>query len=236
MNSFQKVGLGAGIGSLMVVGLGAYLWWSTPPIEVSASSQPRASTHEAQSMAVKKRFDQQDLSDVAAVEISKNHADASPWSPQGAHIQATPALPEVPHPFFGKGGASQSVSERPPTSTDMTLSAIAIGKNGAPSLQMIQQRLHALVANGRQPTPREVDQVLADLQQNQGTNVVSGVDLRVMRDNLAHTHRIAEIAKEIQGIAANPTKDDEPRIAALVAEMQRRQGAMVSPMVAQGQR
>ena len=118
----------------------------------------------------------------------------------------------------------------------MALSAIATGKNGAPSLNLIQQRLQALVADGRQPTPSEVDLVLADLQKNQGSNVVAGVDLQVMRDNLAHTNRIAEIAKEIQGIAANPAKGDELRIAALVAEMQRRQGAMASPMVAQGQR
>lgn len=236
MNGFQKVGLGVGIGSLVVVCLVAYLWWSSPVISFGATSQRNVSTQEARIQGEFRGSSQTGFASGAAPGASAAPSGASPLNSTATYPQGMPALPQVPAPLFGRGGASEGGGARPPSSTDMALSAIAIGKNGAPSLNLIQQRLQALVADGRQPTPSEVDLVLADLQKNQGSNVVAGVDLQVMRDNLAHTNRIAKIAKEIQGIAANPAKGDELRIAALVAEMQRRQGAMASPMVAQGQR
>lgn len=115
---------------------------------------------------------------------------------------------------------------------DLSAKGIPIGKSGAPSLDEVQKRLQALVANGRQATPREVEAVLADLQRNQGSNVVNGVNLQMLRDNLIRTDRIQQIALEMQAIAATPRKEDLPRLQTLSAEMQRLSSAMV-PNVAQ---
>ena len=107
------------------------------------------------------------------------------------------------------------------------VSPIAVGKPGAPTLEDIQKRLLATTANGRQPNAREVDAVLADLQKNQGSNNVAGVDLQKLRTALVNTERIQQLALEMQAIAANPRKDDLPRLQVLATEMQRLQASLV---------
>jgi hypothetical protein len=104
--------------------------------------------------------------------------------------------------------------------------AIPIGKPGSASITEIQQKLQALIANGRQPSALEVDAVLAELQKSQGNNPVAGVDLQSMRDTLGRTDRIQQIANEMQAMAANPSKMDINKIQALTAEMQRLQTSL----------
>lgn len=110
------------------------------------------------------------------------------------------------------------------------LTPLVIGKPGSTSLEQLQQRLQQLTANGRQPSAAEVDAVLADLQKNQGRNVVAGVDLQGLRETLARTDRIQQIALEVQAIAANPSKLDQARLQSLTAEMQRLQSALIAGM------
>ncbi|MEW5889532.1 MAG: hypothetical protein AB1768_10910 [Pseudomonadota bacterium] len=105
-------------------------------------------------------------------------------------------------------------------------SGIPVGRAGAPSLDDIQRRLLALTAQGRAVSPKEVDAVLADLQRNQGKNVVAGVDIGALRDNLARAERMQQLAQEMQAIAANPKKEDQARLQALMAEIQRLQAGM----------
>ena len=143
-------------------------------------------------------------------------------SAQGQQAQASAAAA----PWSNAGSAGLGA---PSTlgANAQTVTAIAVGKLGGTTMAEIQQRLQALVANGRQPSAMEVDAVLADLQKNQGNNSVAGVDLQSLRDTLGRTDRIQQIAKEMQAIASNPSKTDLARIQTLTAEMQRIQANML---------
>lgn len=239
MNTVRTIGLGAGIGGLIALGLTGYLWLSVPATPTGPSPQPGASPR----MAEDREPSGFGPKAAAAPPAAKSRSPGVAGEQGGdstvrslSQGRVAPSLTEAPPPLFGNRASGDVVAPTPSTSSESILGGVAIGRNGAPSLNHIQGRLQALVAQGRQPTAREVDLVLADLQKNQGTDVVSGVNLQVMRNNLSHTDRIEQIAKEIQTIASNPATVDSPRISALVAQMQRHQAAIVSPMVSTVQR
>lgn len=217
----KTIGLSVGLGLLMVMGLGAYVW-----LQMSSSLEQN---------------DSQVLTNrtpARAVNVPQ------PGSVGGPSQNAEFSLPgKVPDGMSGQGSrnelsAASSTSPNAlngPPKTDLAgtqVFGVPIGKPGAPSMEGIQQRLQALLANGRQPTAREVDAVLADLQKNQGGNVVAGVNLQALRDNLARTDRISQIALEIQAIANQPAKSDLVRLQSLSGEMQRIQAAMLTQVIA----
>ncbi len=120
-------------------------------------------------------------------------------------------------PWLGSAGARASAPGGAPS--------VAAGRAGAPSLDDIQKRLQAMLAQP-QPDVREVDAVLADLQRNQGSTVVSGVDLQAVRDNLARSERIRQISVEMQALAAKPGPDVPAQLQSRMAEIQRLQAGM----------
>ncbi|AVS88432.1 hypothetical protein C8238_09480 [Paracidovorax avenae] len=83
-----------------------------------------------------------------------------------------------------------------------------------------------------QPDVREVDAVLADLQRNQGSTVVAGVDLQAVRDNLARSERIRQISVEMQALAAKPGPDVPAQLQSRMAEIQRLQAGMTGNVAA----
>lgn len=109
--------------------------------------------------------------------------------------------------------------------------AVRAGRDGAPTLEQIQQRLQGLLASP-QPDVREVDAVLADLQKNQGSKVVAGVDLQAVRDNLARSERIRQVATEMQALAAKPGPEVSAQLQAHMAEIQRLQAGMNASVAA----
>lgn len=104
---------------------------------------------------------------------------------------------------------------------------VSAGRAGAPTLDDIQKRLQGLLASS-QPDVREVDAVLADLQRNQGSKVVAGVDLQAVRDNLARSERIRQVAVEMQLLAAKPGPDTPAQLQTRMAEIQRLQAGMTA--------
>lgn len=100
-----------------------------------------------------------------------------------------------------------------------------MGKQGAPTLESIQQRLQGIAASG-QPNVRELDQALADLQRNQGRDVIGGVNLQILRDTLMRSERISELAEQIKIVAASPGPDTQKRLQPLLLEIQRVQAGM----------
>ncbi len=117
-----------------------------------------------------------------------------------------------------------AVSMRTPGSGAVN-TPVNMGRAGAPAIGDIQKRLQQIAASGH-PDLRELDGVLADLQRNQGSAVVGGVNLQVVRDNLARTERIQQLAQQMQVLAANPTAETPARLQALMTEMQRTQSQM----------
>lgn len=95
----------------------------------------------------------------------------------------------------------------------------------AGGMAAIQQRLQRLAASGH-PDVHELDSVLADLQRNQGSAVVAGVDLQALRDNLARSQHIQDLAQQMQALAASPSPETTPKLQALMAEIQRTQSQM----------
>lgn len=131
-------------------------------------------------------------------------------------------------PVFGEAGLSGLRLPAAGVPQNQALTPLAIGKPGSNSMEQIQQRLQLLVANGRQPSAAEVDAVLADIQKNQGKNLVAGIDLQALRETLARTDRIQQIGAELQAMASNPSKLDQSRLQNLTAEMQRLQTALLA--------
>jgi hypothetical protein len=142
------------------------------------------------------------------------------------------------HPGSTAGAVNPSAQSMPGNSTAPWLSSpngtkpsalpapgIAVGKQGAPTLESIQQRLQRISASG-QPNAKELDAVLADLQRNQGSKVVAGVDLQALRENLVRNERIRELAEQIKIVAASPGPDTAKKLQPLMAEIQQQQAAM----------
>lgn len=139
-------------------------------------------------------------------------------APMGAGAGVAPAT--------GAGGLAAT---RPDTVMDPAKGAtspLAPGKAGAPSLDAIQAELQGLAAGGRQPTPMEVDRVLAKLQQNQGSSVVGGVDIQMLRNNLQAAERIRTLSEQMQPLAQNPSPENTQRLQALMTEIQQVQGTL----------
>lgn len=164
----------------------------------------------------------------AGVPATGSAAAVSGVSP-GASAAATPAagpsaggrLPGEAAlvPWLGPQGVASSAGGSPPP--------VTVGRAGAPTLDEIEKRLQGLMSSGR-PDIRQVDAVLADLQKNQGSAVVSGVDLQAMRDNLMRADRIRELAQEMQALAAKPGPEASAQLQARMAEIQRLQAGMVA--------
>ncbi len=198
----KSVWMGIATGAVLVGAIGGYLWWQSS--DTVANPEGLASRR------------------VEAPQVPG--PAAAPTAPSGtvgmASVPAGQALPPTAPWATGPGA---------PAPGKLGVNVPAVGKAGAPSIDDIQRRLQGLTANGRQPTAREVDAVLADLQRNQGTDVVAGVNLQALRDNLARADRMQQIAQEVQALAANPRKEDLPRLQALSAEMQRLQTSIAVP-------
>ena len=178
---------------------------------------------------------------------SESAADANLPVSVAPVVSAPVAVPAAPASGGGAGAVSGTVTargasdlpggiwnapgtERPAAGTPAT-PPVTVGRAGAPTLEDIQARLHALSSSG-QPSVREVDAVLADLQKNQGSDVVAGVNLQTVRDNLARTERIQQLALEMQALAATPTADTPAQLQTRVAEMQRLQAGMKTNLAA----
>lgn len=174
---------------------------------------------------------------------SETAADANRPVPMAPAVSPPTATTTAPASGAGMGAAAGGVtgsasanvpalpwnapgSERPAAMAPATPS-VSAGRPGAPTLEEIQARLQAL-SSSKQPSIREVDAVLADLQRNQGSAVVAGVNLQAVRDNLARTERIQQLALEMQTLAAAPTADTPAQLQSRVAEMQRLQAGMTT--------
>lgn len=135
-------------------------------------------------------------------------------SPEGVNV-----LP----PIGTNAGSSSSSAMRQPDTT-MPASEFKPPQPGAPSLQSIQTELQTLSSNGRQPTPMEVDAVLAKLEQNQGSSVVAGYDLKALRANMQAAERIRVLADQMQVLAEDLTPENTQKLMDLMKEMYKVQG------------
>jgi hypothetical protein len=143
---------------------------------------------------------------------AKPAPQAYPPSTQAAPVAGSGALPPAPWLTME--------NPQPPAASSPSVGA------RKPGIDDIQNRLAAMTAGGRAPSAREVDTLLADLQRNQGRNDVAGVDLAVLRENLARAEEIQRLAKEMEQIALNPKQQDIPRLQTTMARIQQLQAGI----------
>jgi len=156
-------------------------------------------------------------------------APVLPFSPAAAGAVPPSGMAAAP----AQGSPLDARAPWASSAPDVALPPVAVGRAGAPSIDDIQRRLQMLAANPR-PSVRDIDAVLADLQKNQGSNVVAGVNLQAVRDNLARSERIQQLALEMQALAATPGPDTAAKLQERMTEMQRLQAGMTSDVAAPG--
>lgn len=218
MNRGVLIGLAVGIGAIMV---GAALWMRGESAAVSGLPQPASPSVSSSPYA------QIPGAPASPASASGPHGAVPGTVPPGASMAGAagssvqpgrmPGTPEATAPWLTSDGARAPAPGAAP--------AVRAGREGAPTLEQIQERLQGLLASPR-PDVREVDAVLADLQKNQGSKVVAGVDLQAVRDNLARSERIQQVALEMQALAAKPGPDVPAQLQARMAEIQRLQAGM----------
>jgi hypothetical protein len=77
----------------------------------------------------------------------------------------------------------------------------------AERVRRLQRKLRELTANGRKPAPMEIDPILQELTEIQGSTTVGGMDIQVLRDNLKIADRMQKLAQELQEEAQKPQRD-----------------------------
>lgn len=215
---------GAIVGALLLTALGALIWntqsdrqiTTVSPVEGAVrSSPPDAPPRPAAA----------DQPVGAGVVATAPRSPVQPGVPvtDGAGNTSSESATQLPAPI------SAGSSDRPAAAASGTTDAVGripIGRPGAPSLQQIQAELQALTAGGRQPTPAEVERVLAKLQDNQGSAVVAGVNLEVLRHNLRVAEQMRVLALEVQRLSAQPTPENTARMQQLSAQLMQLQGQL----------
>ena len=112
---------------------------------------------------------------------------------------------------------------------------VSDGKPAVPAdqanLLSIQARLAALTAGGKQPDPRALDALLAELERTQHATVVGGANIEALRENLAKATEIGDLAKEMEQAAKQP-KPDMQKIQGLMDQIQKLQAGIRTDLMA----
>jgi hypothetical protein len=102
-------------------------------------------------------------------------------------------------------------------------------------IRQLQEKMRALTANGRQPSPMEMDPILRELAEIQGSNTVGGVDLQVLRDNLKVADRMQKLAQDLAVEARKPAAEqDAEKIRSLQAAILQEQRGLRLDFMAGG--
>ena len=104
---------------------------------------------------------------------------------------------------------------------------IAPALSKAKAYEALQFKMAAMTAGDKTPQAKDLDTILAELQQINGSTEVGGVNLSALRNNLARAEEIQRLGKQMQLIAEAPGKQDLPKLQSLMAEIQRQQAGLV---------
>lgn len=157
-------------------------------------------------------------------------APVSPTASTAPDALRVPLAPAVPLSASEDAVGSPAVAPWSLSSSAASAPALPIAvdpaRANAPSIAQIQSRLQA-IAGSKKPDIAELDKVLAELEKNQGSSVIAGVDIGALRDNLARADRMQRIALEVQALSAlAPGPDTTASLQAKVNEIQQLQSGM----------
>lgn len=137
-----------------------------------------------------------------------------------ASAPAMPAAPASPPPWLAGDGGSAAQAPAPGGGA----------QPGAPAdpqaMAALQDKFARIIEGGRQPSPAEVEALLGELERAQGSSVVGGVRIDVLRSNLLKSQQMQVLAEEIQRLAEQPGGPDQQAIQRKLAELQKLQSEL----------
>ncbi|MDR0771397.1 MAG: hypothetical protein LBE75_09455 [Burkholderiales bacterium] len=100
-------------------------------------------------------------------------------------------------------------------------------------LKNLQTRFKEISAGGKTPDIEELDKLLSELVEIQGTSVIAGVDLNVLRQNLRVAQEVQALAKEMEAESKKPNPNSN-RILEITKEIQVMQGKLRTDIMVGG--
>jgi hypothetical protein len=269
--------IGAGLGIILVIGVGFMVWKNTNTLQTANGSNPALSPAQLQKQGQGQEYGQgaagsqnpgslplpgqEALSGGQPGALPGASSATSPGTPSG-DSSSSPWLANSGAPDAGNaagatgsaGSGAGAGAATPPwlAATPATANTSPQGGTARPgtagsaaglaagnaaggnakdadktkALENLQQRLAALAAPGRNPSPREVDTLLAELQKQQGSNQVGGVDIGALRGNLARAEEIQRLAHELQAVAQQPGTPNTEKMQQLMSKIQQQQAGL----------
>lgn len=159
----------------------------------------------------------------------------------------TPAVPQATSPLATKPPATlantlpaPSPSQAPPwadssgvvagPSSASLASAISMSPSKrsekARQRDAIRARIQKLTANGRHPTPAEMNDVLGDLERVEGSSALGGVNIAALRENLVAVDKLQKLSLELQAESQKPGGGDKQKIQSILAQLKQIQANM----------
>ncbi len=158
---------------------------------------------------------------VPAASQTSSPTAAKPPTPPANSAQA-PSASQAP-PWADASGVAAAPSS---ISVASAISASPRDPEKARQRDAIRARIQKLTANGRHPTPAEMNQVLGDLERVEGSPVVAGVDIGALRKNLVAVDKLQKLSRELQTESQKPGGGDKKRIQQILAQLKQIQSEM----------
>lgn len=92
--------------------------------------------------------------------------------------------------------------------------------------EAIRAKILSLTANGRQPTPAEMNGVLAELERVEGSSIISGVNVGALRNNLSKVDEMQRLGMEMKNESTKPNGGDPKKLKDIMERLQKLQTEM----------
>lgn len=139
-----------------------------------------------------------------------------------AGATASAPQPELPPWAAGAGGGTPAAGGGLAGALDRH----PVDPGKAAGLARIRARMTQLTAQGRHPTPAEMNDVLGDLEKVEGSSVVAGVDIGALRQNLVRVDEMRKLGEELKVESQKPGGGDKQKVNRLLARLQQLQSQM----------
>jgi len=106
------------------------------------------------------------------------------------------------------------------------IGAAPIDPKKAQARAEIRSRITALTANGRHPTPSEMNALLGDLERVEGSSVISGVNIGALRSNLVKVDEMQRLGMEMKAETEKPGGGNPQKVQEILARLQKLQSEM----------
>lgn len=98
--------------------------------------------------------------------------------------------------------------------------------------EAIRTKILSLTANGRQPTPAEMNTVLAELERVEGSSIISGVNVGALRNNLSKVDEMQRLGMEMKSESSKPNGGDQAKLKDIMMRLQKLQTEMRTDIAA----